>query len=172
MNSKKKGGKFERLIGRELSLWITEGKSNRELIRSVGSGGWQPTRRGEEWRHVGDLAANGPVGELFRARWAVECKHHAKIDIGYSWWTNNSMELLRWWRKLSGEIKRSAAPLLPMVVFRANGAPIMVALPASASPMLSTVETRWIDIHWHDIRVVPLADLKRVHPARFLAVQD
>jgi len=56
---KNKGNRFENLVARELSLWLTVGSSKYQLISTRMSGGWEGA---EEWRQAGDLAPNGPAG--------------------------------------------------------------------------------------------------------------
>lgn len=118
---KRKGSAFERTVGGMLSMWLTDGASKTQLVRSVLSGGWSQ----REARHAGDLAANGPVGEKFRERYVVECKHHRHIELLHMWTRTAGDCLPGWWAKLREECKPG---LLPMLVFRANGMPVMVAV--------------------------------------------
>lgn len=130
---KRKGSAFERWAARQLSLWLTGGADYTQLIRSVSSGGWTAGRTSTEaWRNVGDLAPNGPAGERFRETFAVECKHHRRIDL-WALWTHDDGGLLgQWWGKLQKEIAASPRPSLrPLLVFRANRVPTMVATQAA-----------------------------------------
>lgn len=124
MNGKAKGSAFERWTARELSLWLTGGKEGKQLIRSVLSGGWSAGQQDRDFRQVGDLAPNGPAGERFRQKFAVECKHRREIDL-YGVWTRKDA-LVEWWEKLLGECKR--AKVAPMLIFRSNRCPTMVGM--------------------------------------------
>lgn len=164
---KGKGSSFERKVAKQLSAWLSEDPKNKtELIRSVLSGGWRSEKKGE-WRQIGDLAANGPFGERFRAQFAVECKHHREIDIGWALWRADGGDLGKWWKKLRREIKRSGQPLSPMLIFRANRQAIMVALP------LGHVGPAWDDqvvvkVLAHRFVLVKFADLLERDPALFM----
>ena len=125
---KRKGGSFERWVARTLSQWLTGKPKSQELIRSVTSGGWAAGLESDApWRHVGDLAPNGKVGDAFRKRFAVECKHHREIDL-YELWTSENGRLLKWWRKLLLEVEPHDG-LDPMLIMRSNFRPDIVVLP-------------------------------------------
>lgn len=119
---KAKGSSFERATARELSLWLTDGADKAQLIRSVLSGGWQNNKN--DWRQVGDLAPNGPVGEKFRKKYAVECKHHRSID----WWKlyTGKSEILMWWDKLNAEC--IPHNLQPMLIMKMNNRPALIGM--------------------------------------------
>lgn len=120
---KTKGNAFENLIAKKLSRWLAPGDAT-QLIPSRLSGGWKEA----SWRHAGDLAPNGPEGEKFRLRFMVECKHNRK-DLLWLLFTADApgRNLQGWWEKLRKEAE--VLSLLPMLVFRQNRRPILVALP-------------------------------------------
>jgi hypothetical protein len=162
----RKGGSFERLVARTLSLWLTGGRSKTQLVRSIMSGGW---RKGAEdaWRHMGDLAPNGPEGDEFRRVFAIECKHHRTVD----WWDlwkkpKGTKHFMAWWRKLNREIQ--GTPLQPLLVFRANRCPIMVAF-SSSYAILGAVPTRRAHLPAHGLIITSLADLVTQDPRVLLA---
>lgn len=171
MNGKRKGSGFERLVARELSLYLTNGASKTELIRSVLSGGWSPGQKsGEGWRQVGDLAPNGPVGEQFRSSYAVECKHQRKISL-YDFWTKTSKDSLPgWWSKL---VKDSAdAGVKPMLIFRSNAMPIMVGMRRDDVPQaLEQSEAITAAFPVQDCAVFRLDDMKAHVPAGFFLIK-
>lgn len=125
---KSKGSSFERDIARRLSMWLTGGVDDRQLIRTVLSGGWTRGQesREEGWRHVGDLAPNGPIGEQFRRRFAVECKHRKTIDL-YGCWSRQDA-IAEWWPQLRKDCAGIDFQLQPLLVFRPNSRPIMVGM--------------------------------------------
>ena len=57
MNSKNKGGVFERDCSRMLSLWWTDGKRDDAIWRSASSGALTTVGRGRYLAHTGDFAA-------------------------------------------------------------------------------------------------------------------
>jgi len=125
---KAKGSAFERDVAKALSLWLTRGTDSTQLILSVLSGGWSHGHKAPSgFRQVGDLAPNGPFGEAFRREYAVECKHRRSIDL-YGVWTRSaaSDDLKGWWKKICEDSE--AAGVMPMLIWRQNGRPIMVAM--------------------------------------------
>jgi len=156
---KSKGSAFERWAAKQLSLWLTDGKDATQLIRSVLSGGW--SARGAN--QVGDLAANGPMGEAFRKVFAVECKHHREIDLWDAWTIQDGGKWLRWWGKLLDEAV--IAGLEPMLIMRANRKPDMVGLRHQLvrriwSLMESDADTiPFVTFHQYNLTLVPLTSM-------------
>ncbi len=126
-----KGGAFERLMAKTLSLWMTEGKESKALMRSVLSGGWDMAGT-QGWRQAGDLAPNTPDGEEFRRLFVVECKHRKAIDFWHYFTAIPGENIMGWWDKLIGEcqeIQQENGTLYPypLLLFRLNHRPIMAA---------------------------------------------
>lgn len=166
---KAKGSAFERQVAKELSLWLTGGKDGKQLIRSVLSGGWSAGRQTtqEGWRQVGDLAPNGPTGEEFRKRYAVECKHRRDIDL-YGIWTRSDA-IVEWWDKLKkecGEVRTPQPVPTPILIFRANSRPIMVGTTPTLASYLRINNAAWF--RGIEIAIFPFDMLLRCSPARVL----
>lgn len=167
---KRKGNAHEWDVSRRLSLWITDGADKTQLIPSRGSGGWQGKSAGcGAWRHVGDIAPNGEVGDAFRLRFAVECKHQRGIDFWHLWTQAPGENIRGWWRKLREEIAAAAKaaphvvkPPLPMLVIRAQNRPMIVVLPIGVFPP-STVTRLMVDGE-DEFDVVLLSDFLEVDP--------
>ena len=169
VQSSTKGGAFERLCGREISLWLTGGKDDTQLIRSVSSGGW--ARR--KVRQVGDLAPNGPEGEAFRLVFGVECKNREEFKWQHLW-TSEEPKLLQWWIKHAAEC--DDAGLMPMLIYKRNYQPGLVVYPTELDRELhgdgnGTFDVRF-DLWWNELRLT-FAEWDRfreaVHPDRFMA---
>lgn len=170
MNGKSKGSSFERQIAKALSLYLTGGQSKTELIRSVLSGGWAPgiLKQVEGWRQVGDLQPNGPLGEQFRSRYAVECKHQRKISL-YDFWTKRSKDSLPgWWSKICKD--SFDAGVKPMLVFRSNAMPIMVGMrPEDVPVTLDNCDVSYATVLPQAMTVLKFEDLiGNVPPSYFL----
>jgi hypothetical protein len=158
---KVKGSRFERLVARELSGWLTGGKNKRQLIRSVLSGGWAKGK--PDWRQVGDLAPNGSAGEHFRSLFAVECKHTKSLSLWQLWYGG---DLHTWWAQL---VKDAAvAGVRPMLVFRENARPAMVLLPDEAYPEFNAL-ARVAHLPSLKAALVPFTDLLAQDPDVFLS---
>lgn len=162
----RKGGAFERLIARRLSLWLTRGEDGTQLVRSQLSGGWRRGLAAEEgWRQVGDLAPNGVTGELFRRAWAVECKHRRTIEVLPPWPKGG---LVTWWRKL--ELDAAGHGMEALLVFRANRRAVMVAMSRAAAVRLPAgAPTVTLRLHGElEAVITPLAVLLASDPGAFV----
>jgi hypothetical protein len=157
--SKSKGNRFENLIGRHLSLWLTNGEDKYQLISTRMSGGWE----GAQWRHAGDLAPNGEAGERFRKVVMVECKHRREDLLWALYNPPSDKNIQGWWEKLTTEAHE--LNLVPMIVFRQNQRGIMVvvtevfayALTMGISPVIAC----------RDMGIIPLSKLTQWTPAEF-----
>ncbi len=75
--SKRKGGKFERDMGKALSLWWTDNVTDDVFYRTASSGGRATVRaKGKKvtYGQYGDLQAVNPVGKPLMDLCVVECK--------------------------------------------------------------------------------------------------
>jgi hypothetical protein len=182
--SSAKGGAFERETAKALSLWLTAGKDDTQLIRALSSGGWATKRtvRGSaapgDWRQLGDLAPNGVVGDQFRKRYAVECKHRKEIDIGYDWLRHTADRkadtFMTWWTKLVRE--SAACDLRPLLIFRQNHQETLVALTLGDVRLLGNIGTApFMTINpdgVHPFAIGRFTDLLASDPARVLQPID
>lgn len=81
---KAKGAAFERLVCKELSLWVTNGHRDDVFWRSAMSGGRATVHKkgGKTIAHVsGDIAAVHKEGNEFIRYFFVECKNMAKFEL-------------------------------------------------------------------------------------------
>lgn len=82
--AKSKGSLFEREVGKNLSLWLTEGEQSNIFSRNVLSGGGFTitAKTGIETPNIpGDLMAASPLAFEFLSMFSIECKHRADIGI-------------------------------------------------------------------------------------------
>jgi len=170
---KSKGSAFERKIAKTLSLWLTNGADDKQLIRSVLSGGWGGARVADGWRQVGDLAPNGPAGENFRRYYAVECKHHRNIDL-YGLWTREKGTIIAWWTKLLAETKAvGGRPIYPILIFCSNNMPTMVGmLPETVPHYQPQGESGWskcATFPWLSVTIFPFKDLLTISPENLIS---
>jgi hypothetical protein len=74
---KAKGGAFERLICKKLSLWWTGGNRDDVFARTASSGG-RATQRSKKGKHTfgqyGDIQAADPIGQPLIDLCVIECK--------------------------------------------------------------------------------------------------
>lgn len=81
---KTKGNNFERAVGKELSLWLTDGEKPNIFARNVLSGGsfTVTLAKGVNAPNIpGDLMAASPLAFEFLSLFSIECKHRASIDL-------------------------------------------------------------------------------------------
>lgn len=76
MSKQKKGGKFERDLCRQLSVWWSDGQANDWFWRSAGSGAMATvrSRRGGRQNDAGDLRAMDPQGQGLVDLFCIEAK--------------------------------------------------------------------------------------------------
>lgn len=83
--SKAKGGKFERVVCKLLSLWISSGQQEDIFWRSSMSGGRATVAKksGKTLKaSCGDISAIDPLGKPFLDKFFVECKHVKSYNLG------------------------------------------------------------------------------------------
>ena len=161
---KSKGSAFEAKIARALSCWLTDGADDSQLIWSVQSGGWRGNRGPEPFRQVGDHSPNGPAGEEFLRHFVTECKHYAVIDFWHLFTRAPGENLAGWWSVLNTKIGQLPLPRpAPLIIFRMNRRPIMVALPPKilppGKPALLGLQCNALDAVY-----IPLNDFLKVTP--------
>ncbi len=164
-----KGGAFERLMAKRLSLWFTEGQEPKALIRSVLSGGWE-MKGSQGWRQAGDLAPNTPEGEEFRKLIVVECKHRKILDFWHYFTSGDGENIMGWWDKLIGECQEiqkenDTRYPYPLLLFRLNHRPIMAAtLREILDPSISRVMTLKSGYQQGTLAIVTLDDFLKESP--------
>lgn len=125
MNSKVKGGEFERLICKRLSLWISEGKRDDLLWRSAMSGG-RATVMKKKGKQVetqqGDISAIHPDGHKLTDRFIIECKNLHSLEFDRYLYGEGCLKLI--WLKLLAD----GTSRLPMLVMKEYRKPILVGL--------------------------------------------
>jgi len=143
MTGKNKGNRFERKVAKKLSLWLTEGGNNTQLIRSVQSGGWSERQDNQ----IADLAPNGSRGKEFLTIFAVECKATEKFNF-FHVWSSTKPKMYHWWVQVDKEA--SAVNRVPLVVYSKNYYPNLVVLPTGLALQLYP-EARMMTIRWPDL---------------------
>jgi len=122
MNSKAKGGSFERLVCKSLSLWISHGKNQDVFWRSAMSGGRATVSKGKV-RQCGDICAVAEEGYKFSDRFYIECKHIKKAALD-SFLIKRTGPLATFWKKAEKDAAKHLRQ--PLLIFRQNGWPILV----------------------------------------------
>jgi hypothetical protein len=122
-----KGNWNEWETARAISNWLTDKADKTQLIRSVQSGGNIKLRDAALYQ-VGDLAPNGPKGEVFRRHFGVECKNYQKDP---EWWhaftcAPGKWIVAQWWNKIVNECVPHR--LSPLLIMKRNRCPTVVMM--------------------------------------------
>ena len=145
--SKQKGSSFERLICKQLSLWITRGKKEDCFWRSAMSGGRATVAaaRGKDLRRqAGDICAISPEGHALTDRWYIECKNVRDAGLA-AFLVHDRGPLSKYWRTTCEQAERyQKSPLLIMRQFRFPTLAVMPPHWAWEPPFDSLPPTRQI----------------------------
>ena len=126
MNSKAKGGSFERSVCKALSLWITDARRDDCLWRSAMSGGRATVqlKKGQKaLAQCGDISAITPEGHRLTDKWVIECKHVRDLNLRGA--ISSGAGLLPvFWEKLDEEAV--AHKRYPMLIAKQNNSAVLV----------------------------------------------
>lgn len=129
-SGKAKGGGFERLVSKRLSLWVSGGKDEDLFWRSALSGGRATValKKGQTLkRQSGDISSVGEGGHVLTNFWYLECKFYANLDILNFIFLGRG-KLQKFWKTALKEAKRYDK--LPMLIAKQNRFPIIVVVKA------------------------------------------
>src|SRR5687767_11847864 len=106
MNSKAKGSQFERVVCKQLSLWVSGGKQQDCFWRSAMSGGRATVRnksaagrvRRTVVRQGGDIASVAPEGHALTDKFYVECKNYKQLALD-RFLLLNTGNLAKFWKE-------------------------------------------------------------------------
>lgn len=112
VNSKNKGGKFEREIAKLFTDW-----TGYEFSRVPASGGLR-------WKKAdnisGDITCSDPEG-ISKQLFSVECKFHKEISFEHILLGNKKCKILEFWEQACNDAERCNKN--PMLIMRYNGMP-------------------------------------------------
>lgn len=131
---KAKGSSFERDVCKQLSLWVTGGKSKDVFWRSAMSGGRATVaaRRGVKVRQAGDICAVAPEGHALTERYFIECKHVKDLGLD-DFLLKGTGTLAKFWEKACRQA--AAHKLAPMLIARQNLMPTIVLVDTALPPV-------------------------------------
>lgn len=127
--SKQKGAGFERLICKQLSLWITRGKKEDCFWRSAMSGGRATVAaaRGKDLRRqAGDICAVSPEGHALTDHWYIECKHVRDMAL-VAFLLRDRGLLSKFWRTTCEQAEHYQKQ--PLLIVRQNLLPTLAIMP-------------------------------------------
>jgi hypothetical protein len=124
---KSKGSSFERLICKELSLWMSHGTMEDVYWRSAMSGGRSTVAASKGKRlaaQAGDISCINPFGHPLTDQFIIECKAYA--DLRFAGILTATGTLCNFWKELNLEARKYDK--LPMLIARQNQMPTVVCL--------------------------------------------
>lgn len=139
-SGKQKGSAFERLICKELSLWISSSARADIFWRSAMSGG-RATVAAKQGiilkAQAGDISPITALGEALLNLFVVECKHYQNLDV-FSGIVNETGSLYKFWMtvKAQAEVFDKHA----MLIGKQNNMPTIVLLDDMSLPVLSLTQ--------------------------------
>lgn len=128
-NPSAKGGSFERLVCKMLSLWITYGENPDVFWRSASSGGRSTFAVGRGGKakeyHSSDIAPVDPVAYQLLKYFTIECKHYRSLQLDLLAFGGKSKVRLFWEQAIRDAERVNKRPML---VARQNAKPILLGL--------------------------------------------
>ena len=127
--SKQKGSHFERVICKQLSLWVSGGEREDLFWRSAMSGGRATVgkRKGKDHAaHAGDISATHSQGHVLTDHWYIECKAYRNLAIE-SAMIKGIGTLAKFWRETCYQATQHKK--MPMLIAKQNNTPILMIVP-------------------------------------------
>lgn len=122
INGAAKGAAFERLMAKQLSLWVSAGESEDLLWRSGGSGARSTSRvkRGGKALNYqsADIALVDPAAQPFADLFVAECKFYKQLDLHRMFYDPKASVIGAWWAKVCKEADEVSKE--PMLVVKGN----------------------------------------------------
>lgn len=124
MNSKAKGNKFERMISKKLSLYLTNNKKDDTIWRSISSGAFATNKQKKgikSLHNVGDLSSTSDESKLFIDIFNIECKSYKSVDLMKLF--DEKCIILDWYKKLYKDCEFNSElnyTKLPFIIFKQN----------------------------------------------------
>jgi len=162
-----KGGNFESLIAKKLSLWITEGESDDVLEKNSGSGSKQ-TIRAKQNKDIrsstGDIGIASGEGAEFCELFSIECKHYKSINL-WSLITGAADGILTFWEQAKKNASLTGRHAI--LICRQNWRPILFVCLEEISDILTSlgVERR---LHCEDLHIFRFDDVIKTSYENFI----
>ena len=117
---KSKGSNYERVVCKQLSLWISDGTNENLLWRSAASGG-RATIAGKKGsinkEQAGDISSIAPEGHRLTDKFILECKFYADLGIT-NFLLGRPSKLTTFWLTLLDQAK--AIDKVPLLIAKQN----------------------------------------------------
>lgn len=131
-HGKQKGSGFERVVCKQLSLWVSHGAHKDLFWRSAMSGGRATIAKGAV-RQAGDITAVAPEGHSLTDRFYIEGKFYADLALPRFFLEGTGI-LAKFWATTCNQAQKYGRE--PMLIAKQNQYPVMVLMDAGALPKL------------------------------------
>ncbi len=134
VNSKQKGGAFERRICRALSLWVSKGKAEDLFWRSAMSGGRATVmyKKGKSAAsQAGDISSVALEGHVLTDLFTIECKNYEDLHLHNLVYGGKS-GIVDFWKQANTDARRNQKE--PMLIAKQNRKPEIICLPTNNWP--------------------------------------
>ena len=121
---KRKGSSFERVIAKDLSLWITGGGNNGIFWRTHSSGAMGTV--GKRRFEYGDIMAIDDLGKPLTDNYNIECRHGKVLNIKDLIYHPKSSSILQ--LILEGRKNADSSNRRPLWIFKEQGKDVMVMM--------------------------------------------
>lgn len=172
VNGKSKGGDFERVVCKTLSLWVSNGQDSNLFWRSATSGGRATVQRksgnkASEYQ-ASDISPVAPAAYILSDVFAIECKAYKDIQLNQLVFEEKSL-LLDFWNQANRD------------ALAANKKPMLIAKQNMRKPLLGIqikCYNYWKSLYLKDRNafpktiLIPRYDLALLDLEKFLALVD
>ena len=159
---KAKGSAFERLICKDLSLWVSDGKHKDVYWRSAMSGGRGTVAmaKGDKLSaQAGDVSSVHKLGHALIDKFMIECKAYRTLN--FESLIKDKGTLLAFWRHAAGEAEKYGK--LPILIGKQNNYPIVVCLSRSGVKLLNAKPMK-LRVYAADLYIMLFEDFLKLSP--------
>jgi len=122
---KQKGSAFERVVCKQLSLWVSHQQREDCFWRTAMSGGRATLHGATKVRQAGDITAVAPEGNELVHRYVIECKFYRDLQL-VAFLLFNKGKLAGFWKVVCAEANRHGKR--PMLIAQQNRLPTLVLM--------------------------------------------
>lgn len=160
---KQKGSAFERLICKELSLWISRGEAQDVFWRSAMSGGRSTVAMKQGTKlaaQAGDVSSIDTLGHKFIQQFMVECKFYKSLD--YAALIKGKGNLLTFWNRAYEDAREYHKQ--PILIAKQNNYPIVACMTRATIDFFDAQTYVIMSLPNEDMEIILWEDFKKLNP--------
>jgi len=175
INGKEKGGNYERVISKKLSLWLSNREFDDMFWRTQGSGSRHTIRRRKNLTlegQAGDIASTcRGISEDFIKVFCVEIKFYKDINI-WSTITKSKTGLLDFWKQADRQGREVGK--IPLLIVKQNHKPtLLISNEIFNILIIKNFELESelvVNLHHQKIFIWKLEDILSINPEKFMSL--